>query len=226
VKEEIVAANPCKLVERNPTRDRDRVLSPSEIPLVWNALDDIIDPVRAAALKAILLLGQRPGEIANMRREHIVDGWWQMPGEPTPGIWPGTKNGQGHRVWIPKPAQALLAELLDDDAITGFVFASPRGGPIFGLDAAMRAICPKLGIEKATPHDLRRTHGTTITALGFGRDAMNRIQNHKGEDEIGDVYDRHSYAEEDKRIMEAVAQKIMALAEGRGDRDKVVPIRR
>ena len=38
----------------------------------------------------------------------------------------------------------------------------------------MRAICAHLGIDdKVTPHDLRRT------ALGFGRDAMNRIQTTK-----------------------------------------------
>ena len=73
----------------------------------------------------------------------------------------------------------------------------------------------------ATPHDLRRTHGTTITALGFGRDAMNRVQNHK-EGGIASVYDRHGYAEENKRIMESVAQRIMALVEG-GDDAKVLP---
>ena len=65
----------------------------------------------------------------------------------------------------------------------------------------MRVICKTLGVERATPHDLRRTHGTTITALGFGRDAMNRVQNHK-EGGIGSVYDRHGYADENKRIME------------------------
>jgi hypothetical protein len=64
-----------------------------------------------------------------------------------------------------------------------------------------------------------------ITRLGFGRDAMNRIQNHR-EGGIASVYDRHGYADEDKRIMEAVAARIMALAEGRSEDDKVVPIRR
>ncbi|MFY9840103.1 MAG: Arm DNA-binding domain-containing protein, partial [Xanthobacteraceae bacterium] len=54
VREDIVAANPCKLVERNPTRSRERVLSEFELPLFWKALDDI-DPMRAAALRMILL---------------------------------------------------------------------------------------------------------------------------------------------------------------------------
>ena len=88
----------------------------------------------------------------------------------------------------------------------------------------MRAICSELGVERVTPHDLRRTHGSTITALGFGRDAMNRIQNHI-EGGIGTVYDRYRYSDENKRVMESVAGKIMALATGEAD-GKVVPIRR
>ena len=223
VKQEVVGANPCRGVDRNATRSRERVLSDSEIPRFWSAFDDA-GLVASLALKMILLLGQRPGETAHMRREHIVDGWWEMPGESVPALgWPGTKNGASHRVWLPKVAQALLAEL-DGEATGGFVFAGPRGGPIHGLDAAMRAICAKLGVERATPHDLRRTHGSTITALAFGRDAMNRIQNHK-EGGIASVYDRHGYAEETKRVMEAVAAKIIALAEGRSAGAKVVPLR-
>jgi integrase len=219
ISEDLVTVNPCKLVAKNPTRSRERVLADGELPRFWNALD-ALDPVAAAALKMILLSGQRPGEIANMRREHIVDGWWQMPGEAIPGIWPGTKNGASHRVWIPKAAQALLG----DPSPTGFVFAGPRGGPIFRLDDAMRTICTKLGIERVTPHDLRRTHGSTVTALGFGRDAMNRIQNHR-EGGIASVYDRHGYADENKRVMETVAAKILALVEGK-EAGKVLPFAR
>jgi integrase len=156
-----------------------------------------------------------------MRREHIKDGWWEMPGEPVPALsWPGTKNGQPHRIWLPEPASAMLAELTDD-ATTGFVFTGPRRRPVRGLDAAMRRVCAKLGAERATPHDLRRTHGTTIAALGFGRDIMNRIQNHK-EGGIASVYDRHGYADEIKHTMEAVAAHIMALIEGRLEADEKV----
>src|SRR2546430_5188905 len=213
VKQEIVAANPCRGIERNDTRSRERVLSESEVPRFWTAFDDA-GLVISTALKMILLTGQRPGEICHMRREHVVDGWWQMPGEPVPALgWPGTKNGESHRIWLPTPVRALLDEL-DDAATTGFVFPAARGRrAIWGLDAAMRAACKKLKVERATPHDLRRTHGSTITALGFGRDAMNRIQNHK-EGGIASVYDRHGYAEETKRIMDALAARLMALVEG------------
>ena len=50
---------------------------------------------------------------------------------------------------------------------------------------------------------------------------MNRIQNHK-EGGIASVYDRHQYADENKRIMETVANKIMALVEGRAVESNVV----
>src|SRR5262249_4400350 len=150
-----------------------------------------------------------PGEVGHMRAEHIVDGWWEMPGKPS-GDWPGTKNGQSHRVWLPQPAQALLLTKGE---------MSPK------LDPVMRSICAELGItEKVTPHDLRRTHGTKITALGFGGDAMNRIQNH-GEGGIASVYDRHEYAEENKRVMETVAAELIRLAEGREPSGKVIPLR-
>lgn len=215
VKEEIVTANPCKLVDRNPTKDRERVLSASEVPLFWQAFGEL-DPVQGAALKAILLLGQRPGECRAMRREHIKDGWWEMPGEEIETIgWPGTKNHENHRVWLPKP----VLKLIGNGAEKGFVF-SKRGRAVRPLDAVMRKISAKLGVEKVTPHDLRRTHGSTITKLKFGRDAMNRIQNHT-EGGIADVYDRHKYADENKKIMETVATHIMDLVEGR-DGDNVV----
>ena len=217
IKQELITTNSCRGIDRNPTTSRERVLGASELPKFWNAFDNA-GLVASSALKVILLTGQRPGEVTHMRWEHIRDGWWELPGAPTVTGWPGTKNGENHRVWLPKAALRIIEELrVSPKELTGFVFAGERGGPV-RLDRAM----PKLdGSERATPHDLRRTHGSTITALGFGRDAMNRIQNHR-EGGIASVYDRHGYADENKRIMEAVAARIISLVEG-APADNVVP---
>jgi hypothetical protein len=43
---------------------------------------------------------------------------------------------------------------------------------------------------------------------------MDRVANHK-KGGITDVYDRHSYADEDKRIMAAVARHIQSIVEGK-----------
>ena len=219
VGEEILPANVCRGVDRNKTTSRERILSDSEIPQFWASFDDA-GLVPSSALKLVLLLGQRPGEVAHMRHEHMKDGWWEMPGSPVPELgWPGTKNGQGHRAWLPAPVREIIAEL-SDGATTGFVFA----GSARGLDQAMRAVVAKLKVERATPHDLRRSFLSRVTGLGFGRDAMDRIANHK-ENATTDVYDRHGYAVEDQHIMETVAARIMALVAGETD-GKVVPIRR
>jgi integrase len=210
IREDMLKTNPCMKVERNATASRDRILSDSEIPLFWAAFDDVYE---GALLKMILLTGQRPGEVRHMRVEHVKENWWEMPGEPVPALgWPGTKNKMTHRIWLPEAAQTLLTA---QDA-SGLVFEAARGKAVDAskLAVVMQSVCAKLGVERVTPHDLRRTHGTMITRLGFGRDAMNRIQNHR-EGGIASVYDRHQYAAENVRIMETVAAQVMALVAGK-----------
>jgi integrase len=199
VRQEIIAANPCIGVEQHDLRSRERILSDTEIAVFW--------PHLSAPLKMILLTGQRPGEVAHLHRDHIIDGrWWAMPGAPDPATnWPGTKNAQSHRVWLSEPVMELLPDVFTSSAV------------IVRMQKDMRALCSRFGVaEKVTPHDLRRTFCSKVTALGFGREAMNRLTNHK-EGGIADVYDRHRYAEENKKIMEAVARHLVMIAEGRSN---------
>jgi integrase len=148
VNQDIVAANPCTGIDNNPTGSRDRILSDSELPIFLKACDEV-DPVRSRALKVLLLTGQRPGEVAHMRREHIRDGRWEMPGQPVPELgWPGLKNKTSHRIWL----SAKVMELIGD-ADAGFVFVSSRGNAIDELDAAMRVISQRLDPPAVRPHD-------------------------------------------------------------------------
>jgi integrase len=194
VKQEILTLNPCHGVDRNPTSDRERVLSDGEVARLWPKLDP--------ALKLLLLTGQRPGEVAAMQAVHIVDGFWQLPGKPQ-GDWPGTKNNIDHRVALSEPALELVKAHLS--ARSSAQMSSLR----------LKKLVAELGLENVTPHDLRRTCLTTITGLKFGRDAMDRIANHR-KGGITDVYDRHGYADEDRRIMAAVARHVASLVEASG----------
>ena len=56
MRQEIIAANPCSGVEKNDTTSRERVLSDAEVATFW--------PYLSAALRVVLLTGQRPGEVA------------------------------------------------------------------------------------------------------------------------------------------------------------------
>jgi integrase len=211
VRQELVEVNPCLGIDMNPSNERERVLSDSEVPLVWEAFDSA-GPVAAAALRVLLLTGQRSGEVLCMRSEHIRDGFWEMPGKPVPELgWPGTKNKNGHRVHLVREVRDLIGNA------SGRVFA--RAGR---LDAAMRKISSDLQlIPPVTPHDLRRTFATRVTELGHGSEAADRILNHMRR-RITRVYDRHNYATQDKEIMERVAARIIGLAERR---DNVVVLR-
>jgi integrase len=132
------------------------------------------------------------------------------------------RQKKDHKVWLSRAAGAVLTKLkLGNDESTGFVF----GSPLHNLDETMRQICASLKVKnKVTPHDLRRTCGSTITELGFGRQAMDRILAHS-DHSIGSIYDRHSYSNEDRHIMEAVGSHIMSVVEGKTDQ-VVVPFRK
>ena len=96
----------------------------------------------------------------------------------------------------------------------GGVFAGKRNGHKLGkaIEKTMRGIVKKLGIDRATAHDLRRSHGTNICGLGFTRNQMNRVQNHK-EGGIASVYDQHSYRSESWEVQEMVVSHLVGLAE-------------
>jgi integrase len=207
-----VAADVCKGVEKHDSSSRDRIVLDGEMPLVWRALDDV-DPVKAAALRTILLTGQRPGEVVRMRIEHIKDGWWELPGKTDPHVgWRGTKNSLPHSVALSEPVREIIAELCDGRT-AGFVFAGSRGRPV-RLDGVMNGVCDELNItDEIRAHDLRRTFGTSVTRLGYTPDCMDRLLNHV-DGGVRAVYNRWRYRTENEKIWRAVAAHILDLVEG------------
>jgi integrase len=202
---EVLSVNPCREITRTKPVARERVLSIEELPRFWAGFGN--SGVAGVALKVLLLTGQRPGEIAAMNRAHVRDGWWEMPGQPDGERWPGTKNANSHRIWLPAVAVELVSEV---EGGPTFVFGRRPHSMAKAMRSAMASICKQLKVERATPHDLRRTHGTTVCRLlGFGgSDAMNRIQNHV-EGGITTTYNRYGYELEIKTVMERVAEELM-----------------
>ena len=136
---------------------------------------------------------------------------------PVPSLgWPGTKNGASHRVWLPAPVQALLAEI-GDEAAAGFVFAGPRG-------RHARLDCRHA--PRSAPSSVSNTQPSTISDGPSARpsqawasvgDGLNRVTNRK-EGGIASVFDRHGYAEENKKMMEATAARIHVFGRGANKR--------
>jgi hypothetical protein len=164
---------------------------------------------QSMALKMILPTGQRPGEVAHMRSEIFKTVGGRCQASPS-----RNRAGRALKKWG-KPS--CMASICRADAVAAdgsnraSVFWPPRQ-PYQKSRQGDAFILPRPWRRTRPPHDLRRTHGTTITGLGFGRDAMNRVQNHK-EGGIGSAYNRHLH-KKNWRTMETVAQKLMALVHG------------
>src|SRR5262249_60450903 len=99
IQEDIAEFNPVTGTGRAPEKSRDRVLSTTEINLIWNALPD---DHFGAIIKLLALTGARANEIAALRWDEVHDNMIVLPAERT-------KNGRAHIIPLAEPARAILA---------------------------------------------------------------------------------------------------------------------
>ena len=203
----LVHGSPCaRLKKRAAENIGRRVLTDAELRLFWPKV--VHAPVSrrvGLALRLALLTGARAGEVAGLRRAELANldkpgAEWVIPVERT-------KNGRAHLIPLPSLAvttiQAAVDLITEDEE---FVFASPSAeGPITGhaLAVAMKRFAIKLAgndaavkswqAEPPTPHDLRRTFATRLSALGVPKEDRDACINHARSD-VGsrhyDLYER------------------------------------
>lgn len=236
----IIDFSPLIGMRRGKEVSRSRVLTNEEIQTFWNCLDlertdiDIFHLVKIA-LKAILLTGQRPGEVVGMKWEHIEYGWWTLPAE-------STKTRSENRV----PILPMLADLIEQAKYysTGsqYVFVSARS-PLYGFkrpgkarpkeeDASLTvgALANSLRRHRAefkmdqpyTPHDLRRTVRTRLAEIGVSDIVAERVLGHKLQGVLG-IYNRHSYDEEKRQALARWERRLKEILELEQPRNNVVP---
>ena len=227
VSRDLVPASPCAAVNA-PGKEhrRDRVLSADEIAVFWNALDDpalpILPPIRLA-LKFQLCTAQRKGEIvgAEWGEIDLHENIWNIPAEKS-------KNDLPHRVALAPLALALLNEIARKASGSRWLFPSPRrqGEPITprAVSHAVRNSRERLGIGDATPHDLRRTAASHMTALGVSRLVVSKILNH-AEPGVTAVYDRHSYDAEKRAAAAAWGARLEEIVGADLERASVLRMR-
>ena len=100
IRQEILTVNPCKLVDRNPTTDRERVLSDAEVKLLWEGSTRAkADPAHRPAP------GRGRGHAARSHRRRLVANAGQasrcVAGDQerprSPGVAVGARAGFGRR---------------------------------------------------------------------------------------------------------------------------------
>lgn len=206
----LTKSNPCwRLRKRAAEKAATRVLTDDEIRLFWAA--GILPPLNqrtGLALRLILLTGVRPGEAVGLHRGelHNLDdaakAIWIIPGKRT-------KNKLTHAVPLATQARKTILVALDlIDKEETFIFVSPRKPtqPMrpYSLTRAMERLArvvkgPAAKTWKSnppTPHDLRRTFRTRLSALGVPKDVRDRLMNHKPRDVGERHYDMHEFLAE------------------------------
>ena len=179
--------NPVRGIERAREEARDRVLAPSELAALGDALGraESDKPAAVAAIRFAALTGLRIGEVLAMRWEHV-------DAERSAVVLPQTKTGR--RVHgLPAAALELLAGL---PRINGYVFTTGDGA---ARDAPVRyqtvhgvfaAIVADARLVDVRLHDLRRTVMTSAARAGLGSHVLRDLLGHKTT-AMADRYIRH-----------------------------------
>ena len=203
ISRDLIERNPAIGVATPPPQSRAIWLGNREIQILWRELDRR-QPITGSIFRAILLTGQRPGEICSMEWKEIQGSWWDLPAEKT-------KNGQGQRVFLGRQMQALLASLQSRTDGSPFVFQSPRKAfqPMRHINKVGRSICAATGLS-FTPHDLRRTAATHLGEMGFSDEVIDAVLNHKRRGLVK-IYNRYGYDLEKQTALTAWDEKIWKL---------------
>ena len=207
---------------------RNVTLRIEELAELWRCLDDPgrckSDPVTVAALRLLILTGQREREVtdAEWKEFDFSTNIWTIPSRRT-------KMGKTHLVHLSSPAVKILQDIRSITGGSRHVFASPRrkGQAIFGrsvnnalLTLYKRGVLPAT-LTQCHVHDLRRTLITRLPDLGFESFIGHKIAGHTMPGIMG-VYNHNEYLSQRQAALEAWANRIHALA---GD-PKVVQFRR
>lgn len=221
VERELVEYNPFSEIKAARTipamkqTARERILNDGEIKYLWKAIDEGggSDSTQRA-LKVMLLTGQRNGEVCGMHRreiEHEWNGWWwTIPKERRQG----NKGGE-HRVFLSPQVLQLIGDR------EGYVFPGDTDdSPVSpnSVNHHVRRVVLSTGktayygLERWTPHDLRRTCGTGVRRCGGSRDDMDIILGHRVGGVTG-VYDRYEGDAEKERWLTAWGEYIQKLVD-------------
>lgn len=232
---DLIDANPWTGISRpgGEERARQRKLSEQELRVLWLALDDsktkATQHVRLA-LKLILVTAQRPGEVAGARWDELAGSVWTIPPER---LKSGGRIGRSHQVPLSDLALELMEMLRPLAKGRPHVFPSAhakrkREEPMLEL-ALSRALRNNraddgtiFGLAWFTPHDLRRTAASMMTALGIQRLHVSKVLNHADRDITGRVYDLNDYGPEKRQALQLWADHLRAVVTGNAA--KVVPI--
>ena len=177
--------------------ERERVLTMGELRRVWDAAGDMGYPF-GSLIRLLILTGQRRGEVANLRREWLID----VDGGPAFEV-PGAmrKTGRPQVVPLSVPAQALIDGLPRWNAGDCLLSTTHGQRPISGFSKAKARAVRLSGVEGWTLHDLRRSAATEMARMQVPQEHIERVLGHEVQGVHG-TYNRYTYLAEKRAALD------------------------
>lgn len=201
-------------------KKRERVLSPREIHLFFNALDEMqSDFALRKAVKFILLTLVRKGELINATWDEVnlKNKVWTIPAERM-------KAKRTHNVYLSEQALDLIIafQIYSEGSPYLLPGRTNRGKPIANssinrvIDHCIKYINrEKPLIDYFTVHDLRRTGSTLLHEMGFNSDWIEKSLAHEQQG-VRAVYNKAEYEVQRREMMQAWADKVDEWIRGEG----------
>ncbi len=216
------AANPCRKIERNPEKRRERFLSADEMARLGEALAGHAVAMHIAAIRLLIFTGARLGEILNLRWDEV-----DMEKREARLLDHKTDRHGGKTIHLGGPALTVLAELPRVDGVPFVLGGNERkpGEPhaTSWIEIPWRVIRHAAGLDDVRIHDLRHAFASVAASSGLGLPIIGKMLGHTQQA----TTQRYAHLASDpvKAAAEATASKIagmMSTSKG----GQVVPLRR
>lgn len=200
--------SPLEGLQLAPNGRRKRVLTPEELRTVWDAAKAQGYP-HGTVVMLLILLGQRKGEIANLRRA------WINEKERTITLpeWL-TKNSKEHTIPYGQMAQDIFDTIPRFNS-TDLLFPSRVSGdrPISGWSKFKKEMLEDIEIAQFGLHDLRRTFRTLHGKVGTPSEVGERLINHASAvaSEVELIYNLHTYIPQMRLAMDAYERHLKSV---------------
>ncbi len=185
------------------------------------------------ALQMYLWTGARGSEILGMRPEHVARGqggewWWTVPKALTKNA--AKEFATDHRVPLVGRALQIVDRRLSGVGASGLLFEDARGGQytqhdfstyIYNLQPYSNKVRDRAGeglilpVSEWTPHNLRRTTRTMLSAIGCSKDIAEAILGHLP-DVIEATYNAYSYDKERRQWLTKLDAHLESIASSVG----------
>ena len=172
---DFAGGNPVRKVKRFAEQERERFVTPEELPQLFDAIDAAPDVRVADFLRLALLTGARKSAILRMKFEDVdlYRAVWSIPSSDS-------KNKSPIHVPLVPEAIEVIRSRLTAAGGREWVFPGRHGkGHLTDVRKPVAAVFKAAGLEDVHLHDLRRTFGSWQAAHGSSELVIGKSLGHR-----------------------------------------------